>query len=199
MKEVSKEVQLAHQLARGSSEAGERIERMIAWEPPCEGWTKLNTDGASRGNPGMATAGGVLRDHTGCWRGGFSLNIGICSAPLAELWGVYYGLYIAWERRITRLEVEVDSKLVVGFLKDGVSESHPLSFLVRLCHGFLSRDWIVWVSHVYREANRLADGLANYAFTLTLDFLALDVAPSVVESLVEDDVRGASVPRHVRL
>ena len=39
-----------------------------------------------------------------------------------------------------RLELEVDSELVVGFLKDGIIDSHPLSFLVRLCHGFISRD-----------------------------------------------------------
>lgn len=51
---------------------------------------------------------------------------------------------------------------------------------------------------MYREANRLADGLANYAFTLPLGFLLLNVAPTVVESLVEEDVRGTSFPRHVR-
>lgn len=140
MKELAKEVHLAHQLSRTRCEAGGSVERMIAWEPPCEGWTKLNTDGASHGNPSLATAGGVLRDHTGRWCYGFSLNIGICSATLAELWRVYYGLYIAWEQRVTRLELEVDSKLVVGFLKDGVSETHPMSFVVRLCHDFLFRD-----------------------------------------------------------
>ncbi|XP_019097453.1 PREDICTED: sugar transporter ERD6-like 17 [Camelina sativa] len=70
-----------------------------------------NTDGASHENPGLATAGGVLRDRMGQWCRGFALNIGICSAPLAELWGVYYGLHIAWEQRVTRLELEVDSEL----------------------------------------------------------------------------------------
>lgn len=51
----------------------------------------------------------------------FSLDIYltkiICSAPLAELWGVYYGLCIAWDNGIRRLEVEVDSESVVGFLR----------------------------------------------------------------------------------
>ncbi|CAA7049015.1 unnamed protein product [Microthlaspi erraticum] len=138
-----------------------RVERLIAWTRPGLGWVKLNTDGASRGNPGLATAGGVLRDDSGQWRRGFALNIGICSALLAELWGVYYGLCIAWEHRAQRVEIEVDSEMVVGFLTTGIGEANPLSFLVHLCHGFISRDWIVRVSHVYREANRLADGLAN--------------------------------------
>lgn len=56
---------------------------MVAWTPLRVGWLKMNTYGASRHNPGMAAAGGSLRDETGQWRGGFSLNIGICSAPLA--------------------------------------------------------------------------------------------------------------------
>lgn len=63
-----------------------------------------------------------------------------------------------------RIELEVDSEIVVGFLKTVIDDAHPLSFLVRLCHGFLSRDWLVRISHVYREANSLADGLSNYAF-----------------------------------
>ncbi|CAL9225099.1 unnamed protein product [Arabidopsis halleri] len=57
---------------------------MVSWIRPGEGWVALNTDGASRGNPGLATvatAAGVIRDSDGLWLGGFALNIGICSAP----------------------------------------------------------------------------------------------------------------------
>lgn len=53
--------------------------------------------------------------------------------------------------------LEVDSELVVGFLKTGIQESHPLSFLLRLCHDFISKDWTIRIDHVYREANCLAD------------------------------------------
>ncbi|KAG7544019.1 Ribonuclease H domain [Arabidopsis thaliana x Arabidopsis arenosa] len=199
IKELAKEVTAAHSTFSHPLQEGARIERQVAWLPPGDGWVKLNTDGASRGNPGLATAGGALRDEHGHWCGGFALNIGICSAPLAELWGVYYGLYLAWERRVTRVELEVDSKLVVGFLTTGISDSHPLSFLVRLCYGFLSRDWIVRISHVYREANRLADGLANYAFSLPLGFHALDTIPDVVNSIWLEDIAGTARPRQVRL
>ena len=71
--------------------------------------------------------------------------------------------------------------------------------MVRLCHGFISRDWIVRITHVYRETNRLADELANYAFTLPLGFYALDSCPLCLESIVEDDVRGTTFLRQVRL
>ena len=80
-----------------------------------------------------------MRDENGMWQGGFALNIGICSAVLVELWGVYYGHCIAWDRGIRRVEVEVDSESVAGFLKTGIQDSNHLSFLVRLCYGLISR------------------------------------------------------------
>lgn len=106
---------------------------------PPDGWVKLNMDGASRGNPGLAMAGGALRDRDVGWCGAFALNIRRCTSTLAELSGDYYNLYISWEQRVTRLELEVDSQLVVRFLTTEISETHPLSFLVRLCHTLYQR------------------------------------------------------------
>lgn len=37
-----------------------REEKYIRWTHPREGWLKLNTDGASKGNPGNAGAGGLI-------------------------------------------------------------------------------------------------------------------------------------------
>ncbi|KAL9816790.1 putative reverse transcriptase domain, ribonuclease H domain, ribonuclease H-like superfamily [Arabidopsis thaliana] len=129
IKEAAQEVTLATNKLKGRSGTVSSNDILVGWSVPAEGWLKLNTDGASRGNPGLSTAGGVLRGREGEWLGGFSLNIGRCTAPAAELWGVYYGLYLAWEKKVSRVELEVDSALVVGFLKTGVSERHPLSFL----------------------------------------------------------------------
>ena len=199
IKDLAKKVIIAHSLMAAKTKASTRVERQIAWTRPPEGWFKLNTDGASRGNPGLATAGGVLRNSDGEWCSGFALNIGICSATLAELWGVYYGLYIAWEYKVTRLELEVDSEIVVGFLKTGISDTQPLSFLARLCYGFISRDWIVRISHKYREANRLADGLANYAFSLPPRFHGLGACPESVLAVFGDDVNGVGTSQNVFL
>jgi len=171
----------------------------IRWMAPIEGWYKMNTDGASRGNPGVASAGGVLRNSAGEWCGGFAVHIGRCSAPLAELWGVYYGLYMAWAKQLTHLELEVDSEVVVSFLKAGIGETHPLSFLVRLCQGFLLKDWQVRISHVYREANSLADGLANHAFSLSLGLHVFDEVPISVVTLFSKDNNGPARLRQLRL
>ena len=199
VKDKTQEVTLANNKLRLHLAVGLREERHIKWRRPSNGWCKLNTDGASRGNPGLATAGGVMRDENGEWQGGFAVNIGICSATLAELWGVYYGFVIAWENGIRRLEVEVDSATVVGFLKTGIHDAHPLSFLVRLCYGFISRDWLVKISHVYREANCLADGLANYAFSLSFGVHYFELVPEHVASILLEDVYGITRSRQVYL
>ncbi|CAA7030525.1 unnamed protein product [Microthlaspi erraticum] len=196
VKDMAKEIAKAH--ARDHSGCrGQRIEREIRWEYPIQDWWKVNTDGASRGNPGLATAGDVLRDANGAWVGGFALNIGICSAPLAELWGVYYGLNLAWERRVPRLILEVDSEVVVKILHAGINDAHPLSFLARLCYGFFSSDWIVRIKNTYREANQVADGLANYAFSLPLGFHLFTSATSEISGLLLEDVNGSSQIRFV--
>jgi len=33
------------------------------WKPPPHGFLKVNIDGASKGNPGLAGFGGVIRDE----------------------------------------------------------------------------------------------------------------------------------------
>lgn len=127
------------------------------------------------------------------------MNIGFCSGQLAELWRVYYGLYLAWDRGIKKLELEVDSEMVVKFLKTGISDTHPLSFLVRLCYDFLSKDWTVCISHVYREANHLAYNLANYTFSQLIGLHFLNSCPTCVLPSLEEDVRGSAYSRRVRL
>ena len=46
------------------------------WEMPPSNWFKLNTDGASSGNPRRAGGGGVIRDSVGEWVRGFAGVLG---------------------------------------------------------------------------------------------------------------------------
>ena len=85
VKDKAHEVVLANKKLKHHLAVGVRVEKRISWIRPANSWCKMNTGGASRGNPGLATAGGVLRDEYGEWKGGFAVNIGICSASLAEL------------------------------------------------------------------------------------------------------------------
>ncbi|KAL0293653.1 UNVERIFIED_CONTAM: putative ribonuclease H protein, partial [Sesamum radiatum] len=51
----------------------------VYWNKPPDNWLKLNTDGAAKGNPGPAGAGGLLRDHFGRIIFAFQEPLGTCS------------------------------------------------------------------------------------------------------------------------
>lgn len=55
----------------------------VKWTKPAEGWHKLNTDGASLGNPGKAGGEGIIRDSHGHWIKGFSGSISFTTSIIA--------------------------------------------------------------------------------------------------------------------
>ena len=58
---------------------------LVGWHPPPLWFYKLNTDGSSLGNLGLASAGGLHRNSDGSWISGLIRNIGIASSFAAEL------------------------------------------------------------------------------------------------------------------
>ncbi|CAL1409602.1 unnamed protein product [Linum trigynum] len=120
-------------------------------------------DGASQGNPGMATAGGSLRDDEGDWIGGFVSKIGEATALLAELWGIHQGLQFTWRKGYKFLILETDSTLAIDLIKNRTDHVHPHSTLLHLIRGLLAQDWIVKLVHTYHEENRVADWLSKHS------------------------------------
>eukprot|EP00253_Pinus_taeda_P015992 PITA_15992 len=55
------------------------------WQPPPHGFLKINIDGASKGNPGMARFGGVIRDGQGHIKDIFHSHLGTATNNMAEL------------------------------------------------------------------------------------------------------------------
>ena len=93
----------------------------------------LNTDGASKENPGKARGGGVLRGYKGKWIYGFGESMGTCTAMEAESKAVLRGLRIAKNLDIKRLWVQVDSSTLVGLLKGDSKLCAEHAFILRQC------------------------------------------------------------------
>ncbi|GAU39825.1 hypothetical protein TSUD_154550 [Trifolium subterraneum] len=74
----------------------------VSWSRSSQGLIKCNTDGALIPQNQSASRGGVFKDESGAWRGGFAGNIRICSALMYELWGILSALQIAKEKRLSR-------------------------------------------------------------------------------------------------
>jgi orotate phosphoribosyltransferase len=125
----------------------------------------VEADGGSRGNPGPAGFGAVVRDPTtGAVLAQRSEAIGVATNNVAEYRGLIAGLAAARELGATQVAVRMDSKLVVEQMSGRWQVKHPdLRPLARqasdLRAGFetASFEWIP------RELNKDADRLANEA------------------------------------
>lgn len=60
-------------------------EIFVHWQPPLRGWFCLNMDGAVKGNGGIESCGGLIRNNNGQWKGGFAKYIGRSSVFVAKL------------------------------------------------------------------------------------------------------------------
>jgi len=125
---------------------------------------RLFTDGAARGNPGPAGLGLVIEDTEGMRLWGGCRYIGTATNNQAEYLALIEGLRKAAEWRPDRIEVYMDSQLVVeqlaGRYRVKNSDLKPLhAQAVALLASFPKSS----VMHVLREKNRGADALANRA------------------------------------
>ncbi|CAL1399133.1 unnamed protein product [Linum trigynum] len=175
----------------------DRVTANIGWKQPPEGWIALNIDGASCGNPGQAGAGGLLRDASGKWIAGFTASIGSATAALAELWAFYYGLDLAWKEGCRAVIVQSDSKLAIQLIEKRHDPVHPYSTLLLAIRRKLSLDWLVSISHTYREGNRAADWLSKHSPVYPYGRHELASPPSGLIPIPQDDARGVCFERQI--
>ena len=90
------------------------IPRIIKWNALLEPFIKLNIDGNSLGNPGLAGAGELLCNSSGAWISGFSLHMGITSNNIAKLGAICKGLLLAWNLGFKFIHLEIDSMTVLS-------------------------------------------------------------------------------------
>jgi ribonuclease HI len=127
-----------------------------------------NIDGGSRGNPGPAAYGVVMRDGRGEVVASLKKYIGQNTNNVAEYFGLIAALDYAQTHGIRALRVESDSELLVkqmrGQYKVKSEELKPLFERAKKMSQTLE---MFRIEHVYREQNREADALVNQALDET--------------------------------
>lgn len=123
---------------------------------------RLHTDGGARGNPGPAGIGAVLFDPDGNVIGELARGIGSATNNVAEYTALVEGLELALRKGVTKLEVFMDSQLVVSQVKgEWKIKNERLRSLAAKAQSLLSKFDSATLSHVRREQNSDADKLAN--------------------------------------
>jgi ribonuclease HI len=124
----------------------------------------IEADGGSRGNPGPAAYGAVVRDaDTGAVLAEEGRTIGVTTNNVAEYSGLIAGLEMA--RAIdpdAAVEVRMDSKLVIEQMAGRWKVKHPQMVPLALAAGRLRPSRVSWV-WVPRAENKAADALVNAA------------------------------------
>lgn len=125
---------------------------------------RLFTDGAARGNPGPAGLGVVIEDENGMRLQGVMRYIGSATNNQAEYLALIEGLRAVSEWKPDRLEVYLDSQLVVEQMTGRYRvKNGSLAALHRQAQELLKSVPVATISHVARDKNRGADALANRA------------------------------------
>ncbi|KAF5450654.1 hypothetical protein F2P56_030985, partial [Juglans regia] len=134
--------------------------RLVGWKKPRDGWYKLNTDGCSLGNPRRLGVGGVIRDEKGDLRLAYAEEIPEGTNNNAELISLLHGLRHCRDMGLQLVEVEMDSNILVNWLRKSICGIWYLEDFWEEIMQLLSSIRYT-VQHIYREGNALADSLAK--------------------------------------
>ena len=124
---------------------------------------RLRTDGAARGNPGPAGAGILIEDDQGIRLQARHRWLGQMTNNQAEYHALVEGLKAVKEWKPDRLEIYLDSKLVVEQIKGQYKIKEPELQKLHAQARQLLEGLQYEIKHVAREENRGADHLANMA------------------------------------
>jgi len=129
---------------------------------------RANIDGGSRGNPGPASYGVVIRDPRGEVIAKLKKYIGRMTNNVAEYYGLIAALDYAQQHGIRALRVESDAELLVRQMQGRYKVKSPeLRPLFERAHKMAQAFEFFRIEHVYRERNAEADALANEALDET--------------------------------
>ena len=127
-----------------------------------------NIDGGSRGNPGPASYGVVIRDAKGEIIAKLKKYIGRATNNVAEYYGLIAALDYAQAHAIRALNIQSDSELLVKQMRGQYKvKSEDLRPLFERAKKMSATFEAFRIEHVYREQNKDADLLANEAMDET--------------------------------
>jgi ribonuclease HI len=129
---------------------------------------QANIDGGSRGNPGPASYGVVVRNERGEIVAKLKKYIGRMTNNVAEYYGLIAALDYAQSHGVRALRVESDSELLVRQMRGHYKVKSPdLRPLFERAKKMSQTFESFRIDHVYREQNAEADALANEALDET--------------------------------
>ncbi len=124
--------------------------------------SQLFTDGASRGNPGLAGAGAVIYNEHGGELCSLSRFLGTCTNNVAEYQALIHGIQMAGAAGCRQLDIFLDSELIVRQITGRYKvRDQTLKKLFTIVMELLTKFETFSMNHIPRAKNSRADELAN--------------------------------------
>ncbi|GLJ13657.1 hypothetical protein SUGI_0217630 [Cryptomeria japonica] len=137
----------------------------IKWEVPSEGFEKVNFDEAAKGNPRVLRFGFIVRSYKGGFiKGGFARildgtkNIAEAEAPL---------LGLRMKNSLNLKKIEGDSMNIVLACRNSEVSNWRIQYIMQDVKTIISKFEQYSIAHCYREANVVANYLANQGCNLS--------------------------------
>lgn len=135
----------------------------------------VETDGAARGNPGLAGAGVIIKDELGKNVETIGRFLGVSTNNQAEYQALIIGLEAVTHHHPDSVTVRMDSELVVKQMNGQYRVRHPeIVPLYTRAAELASQLPNLRIEHVPREKNPGADRVANVAIDSRGRRVALD-------------------------
>ncbi|KAK4718167.1 hypothetical protein R3W88_016505 [Solanum pinnatisectum] len=133
---------------------------IVQWTKPPIKWVKLNTDGSAI--LGSKGAEGVLRSNTRNMIFAFSASLGEGTNTQAEVEAAVFGLTWCVHLNYTNVILEVDSQLIVDYIKNNTTAPWNVASQLQQLHQLISHFTHFKCNHILREANYVADSMAKH-------------------------------------
>ncbi|KAL1538603.1 hypothetical protein AAHA92_27329 [Salvia divinorum] len=135
----------------------------------------LEFDGASKGNPGQAGAGAVLRAADGNMVFRLREGVGIATNNVAEYRGCILGLRYALTKGYKHICVRGDSKLVCMQVQgQWRTKTQNMTELCKIAKELKDQFLSFQIMHIERECNTEADAQANFGVHLKMGEIQVD-------------------------
>ena len=141
-------------------------------------------DGASKGNPGVSGAGGLVLspDRLSAFR--FCWGLGIMSNNQAECYSLLMASQLAKEKGFKSVLIYGDSEILINSLNSSASlNNFSLNAVLQRIRRNLKEFAKIYAFHILRDLNNSADALENKACLLPPGFFNINGEPSSFRSI----------------
>ena len=71
-----------------------------------------------------------MRNHLGQFFHAITANLGVCPIAIAEVWGAFYSLQLAWQLGHKKVILEIDSSVAVTLINKDIDFKHPYGSVI---------------------------------------------------------------------